>query len=271
MELDSIILKRFKSLFLLVLRLRNLSVLSLGGHLGKFLTFSPVQLSRDLPFGLIIVMTFDNPNLIYLGYSGYLQLQYPLVNLDSLVKAKLEIAMNGGDPGSCDPSNLIKGLRNVKILSLIFPKTVEIFGKFHEAVPVFENLIRLSIKTVVDFCSSLLSLPSLPFLLTKCPNLQTLVIEGPLCCHDTSELVCHCFTENSCILSSPAKVLELTEYKGSTRELGQIKRFLEELSCLELVKVCASAEDDKEKLRITTDLLMLPRASSQCKIQVQFS
>lgn len=59
------------------------------------------------------------------------------------------------------------------------------------------------------------------------------------------------------------KIQELTECEGSTRELGQIKRFLEELSCLELVKVSASAKDDNEKLRITTNLLRLPRASSK--------
>lgn len=68
------------------------------------------------------------------------------------------------------------------------------------------------------------------------------------------------------------KVLELIKYDGGDiKELDQMKHFLEGFSCLELVKVCASAKDDKEKLRLTTDLQMLPRASSKCKIQVEFS
>lgn len=66
------------------------------------------------------------------------------------------------------------------------------------------------------------------------------------------------------------KVLVLTEYEGSIKELEQMKRFLEELPCLELVKVCASAKH-KEKLQLTTDLLTLPKASSKCEIKVEFS
>ncbi|KFK25701.1 hypothetical protein AALP_AA8G147800 [Arabis alpina] len=170
---------------------------------------------------------------------------------------------------SYNPSNLLKGLRNVKILNLYSPETVKIFGIFREAVPVFEKLYHLSITTVVEgLC---LSASSLPSLMKKCPNLQTLVIKGPLCGYDKYQHVCSCFSGCYYPLSSPVKVLELAKYKGSTRELGQIKHFLEELSCLELVKVRASAKDDKEKLRITTDLLELPRAFSKCRIQVQFS
>lgn len=67
------------------------------------------------------------------------------------------------------------------------------------------------------------------------------------------------------------KVLELTEYKGSIKELEQMKRFLEEFSCLEIVKVRASAKGDKKKLRLKTDLLMLPRASYKCEIKFEFS
>lgn len=66
------------------------------------------------------------------------------------------------------------------------------------------------------------------------------------------------------------KVLELTINKGSSDEMEQVKRFLEDLSCLELVKVRSFPKDDEEKLSLATRLLMLPRASSKCKIQVEF-
>lgn len=49
-----------------------------------------------------------------------------------------------------------------------------------------------------------------------------------------------------------------------------MKRFLEELSCLELVNVGASPKDHKEKLRLTTDFLMLPKASSKFEIKLSF-
>ncbi|XP_010495194.1 PREDICTED: F-box/LRR-repeat protein At3g58980-like [Camelina sativa] len=212
-------------------------------------------------------MSFDNPNLVYLEYSDFVQLQYPVVNLDSLVEAKIGLTMKEGGPDNCDPSNLIRGLRNVEILNLSCPETVEIFGIFHEAMPMFANLLHLTITSEVDFCSSVSSLPSL---LKKAPNLHTLVIKGILR-HDNPVSECECFLGCSRLSSCPVKVLEITEYEGSIKELDRMKRFLEELSCLELVKVCASAKDDKEKLRLSTDLLMLCRASSQCEIKVEFS
>jgi len=134
-------------------------------------------------------------------------------------------------------------------------------------MPVFENLFHLSITSEVDFCSSVSSLPSL---LNKSPNLHTLVIKGFLR-HDNPGSVCECFLGYSRLLSCHVKVLEITEYEGSMKELEQMKRFLEELSCLELVKVCASAKNDKEKLRVTMDLLMLSRVYSKCKVQFKFS
>uniref|UniRef100_A0A0D3DFD9 isoleucine--tRNA ligase n=1 Tax=Brassica oleracea var. oleracea TaxID=109376 RepID=A0A0D3DFD9_BRAOL len=60
---------------------------------------------------------------------------------------------------------------------------------------------------------------------------------------------------------SPVKVLKITEYGGEVGELEKMKLFLEKLTCLELVKVSVYAITDKEKARITSDLLMLPRLS----------
>lgn len=71
-------------------------------------------------------MSFDNPSLVYLEYSDFVQLQYPVVNLDSLIEAKLRLTMKEGGPDNCDPSNLITGLRNVEILNLSSPETVEV-------------------------------------------------------------------------------------------------------------------------------------------------
>ncbi|CDY55197.1 BnaCnng28380D [Brassica napus] len=183
-------------------------------------------------------MSFDIPNLVYLDYSDDVQRQYPVVRLDSLVEAKLELM---------------------------------IFDYYREAVPVFENVSQLSLITDFGFCSSFLTLPSLPYVLKKFPNVHTLVIEGPLCGHDHSKIVCDCFSVDFVKLASPVKVLELTINKGSSDEMEQVKRFLEDLSCLELVKVRSFPKDDEEKLSLATRLLMLPRASSKCKIQVKRS
>ncbi|KAL0823502.1 hypothetical protein Bca101_047179 [Brassica carinata] len=204
-------------------------------------------------------MSFDIPILVHLGYSDYVQLQYPAVKLDSLVEAKLELLKKYGDRDSYDPSNLFKGVRHVQKLSLSFPETVEIFDYYREAVPVFENVSQLSITTDRGFCSSLSTLPSLPSVIKKFPNVHTLVIEV------SSKKPKTLLDKTQCIA-----VLELTMHEGSSDEMEQIKRFLEDLSCLELVKVRAFAKEDEEKLRLATGLLMLPRASSKCKIHVEF-
>lgn len=60
--------------------------------------------------------------------------EYPIANLDSVVEARLNLFPSSwwhgpghnGDPLSSDPTNLIKGLRNVKILKLMRPHTVAV-------------------------------------------------------------------------------------------------------------------------------------------------
>lgn len=59
-------------------------------------------------------MTFDTPNVAYLEYSDLVPRNYPFVNLESLVEAKLDLRQAFGS----NPTNLIKGLRNVEVLEL---------------------------------------------------------------------------------------------------------------------------------------------------------
>lgn len=69
------------------------------------------------------------------------------------------------------------------------------------------------------------------------------------------------------------EVLEITSCKGTIGEMEQLKHFLWKLPHLELVKVrvWGTGINEEEKLQLTTDLQMLPRASVNCKIQVNFS
>jgi len=85
------------------------------------------------------------------------------------------------------------------------------------------------------------------------------------------EYYCECSSGCNCLLSCHMEVLEISHYRGTTKELEKLKHFLGKLSCLEHVKLGVWASSDKEKLSITTDLLMLPRASVNCKIQINFS
>ncbi|CAH8269106.1 unnamed protein product [Arabidopsis lyrata] len=219
-------------------------------------------------------INLDTPSLTYLMLSDVVPDDYPIVNLDSLVEAKLDLMftvdhiyegfVSDYDTISSDPTNLIKGLRNVEIMNLLSPNTFQAFSYFHEAIPVFENLYHLTI-TCDDngFCWEFL-----PFLLKKCPKLEALVIDGPL--HydeDRPKSVCDCLSGYSFLLSCPLEVLQITNYSGTTGEVEQLKHFLEKLSCLRLVKLHCPKRHGGDKKK----LLMLPRASSKCKIKVTFS
>ena len=71
---------------------------------------------------------------------------------------------------------------------------------------------------------------------------------------------------SSCLSASRVKVLEISGYKDSDKDLNQMKHFLATLPCLELVKIC-SANNLKVPIDIQR-LLTLPRASPNCKFQV---
>ncbi|XP_010459258.1 PREDICTED: putative F-box protein At3g58960 [Camelina sativa] len=222
-------------------------------------------------------ITFDTPSLTSLSYFDFAPRSYPIVNLCSLVEASVGLSLpddhvwirqyaGDHDTITLDITNLIKGLRNVEILKLSTPMTLEAFYCFLEVIPVFENLHRLCVTSEHDF-----RWPTLPYLLKKSPVLKTLFIKGPLHYNyysddDDEEPVFEYLPEYDFLLSCPVKVLEITEYSGTRGELEQIKLFLENLLCLELVKVCVCETDYEEQIQLKTNLLNLPR-SSKCNIQ----
>ncbi|CAA7016737.1 unnamed protein product [Microthlaspi erraticum] len=147
--------------------------------------------------------------------------------------------------------------------------SLTIYG-YKETIPVLKNLLHLSITTTPNNCWR-----ALPLLLNKSPNLETLVINGPLhyegcpSLFEQRESVCECLSGYSCLLSCTVKILEISLYGKIVLELEQLKHFLEKLSCLELLKVRSWATEENQKSQLTTEVLNLPR-SSKCEIQFEF-
>ncbi|XP_024004281.1 F-box/LRR-repeat protein At2g42730 [Eutrema salsugineum] len=220
------------------------------------------------------------PNLVYYKHSGYVLGKYPNVKLDSLIEARLnlrmdEIRMQGVRHGSvgfipANIINLINGIKNVRVLHLS-SGTLELLYFSCQEMPLFDSLVSLSIGSDKEKGWQML-----PLLIKSSPNLETLIFMGldhyitnkcgDVCvCYDSEESI------TSCLSSSQVKVLEILSYRGTTRELNQMKHFLEKLPCLELVKICVVNNCSNVQVNMEMrNLMMLPRASSKCKIQVMF-
>lgn len=74
-------------------------------------------------------ITFDTPSLVYLKYSGFVSDKHPFVNLDALFEVKLTLALRK-IPHNGNPTNLIKGLRNVEVMDLSSHETLKVLFFF---------------------------------------------------------------------------------------------------------------------------------------------
>ncbi|CAL9245424.1 unnamed protein product [Arabidopsis halleri] len=216
-------------------------------------------------------ISFDTPSLTFLEYRDYVHDEFPVVNLSSLVEAKICFNLSTAC-NKTDLTNLFKGLKHVQILRLddyVDTSLASLFADFSEAAPVFENMSHLYMPTEADVCWDALNV-----FVKKSPNLKTLAIEQLHCAYQSyldSKFVCKCLEGYSFLLSCPIEILKITYFEGEIKELVQLKHVLEKLQCLMLLKVHVKAREIDRNLQILADLLMLPRASSKCKIQVKFS
>ncbi|AEE79883.2 F-box protein [Arabidopsis thaliana] len=232
-------------------------------------------------------VSFDTPSLVYLDYSDMVADKYENLKFDSLVEARLDLHLtafqimrkpNNIGIVSGDVTTLFKGIRNVKILCLS-PDALEALYYRGEKIPMFNNLITLSLGSDKPHGSPFIFWKLLPSLLNNSLKLETLIIKGLV--HYVAEgweglspmtpMSRLCFswdTVSDSLSSSAMKVLEISGYKGTWQELNQMKRFLGNLSRLEVVRVYHKAMDDKERINVMFDLFLLPKVSSECDIQV---
>ncbi|KAG2335183.1 hypothetical protein Bca52824_006363 [Brassica carinata] len=232
------------------------------------------------------------PNLVYLDYSSYVFENYQFVDLDTLVEARISIRLcestirfdysndddyyyDDGKPIFGDVTNLVGGITNITTLHLS-PDSLEAFHFCCESMPVFKNLLNLSIKSQKEKGWQVM-----PILLKSCPNLHTLAIKG-LVHRVTNKCgdACACNPKKNhkhkktkivkeeklcCLETCQVKVLKISDYGGSFQELKQMKHFMGKLKCLETVKVGFNTNDNIEVFQ--ANLMGLPRASSKCNLQ----
>ncbi|CAA7038507.1 unnamed protein product [Microthlaspi erraticum] len=197
---------------------------------------------------------FDTPNLLSLRYSDLVARDYPLVNMEKLVEARLALRANDDQikrvrraPNNDDSleddvvlqfgnlAKLMKGIHNVQELHLC-PDTLEVLSLCCESMPVFNNL-----KTLVIHGEGDRGWQAVPVLLRNSPHLQTLYIEG-LVHYVTDKCgdACDCIyrkDKGRSLTSCPVKELVIGGFTGTMKEMNMIEHFLDYFPCLNKVEI----------------------------------
>ncbi|EOA15814.1 hypothetical protein CARUB_v10007349mg [Capsella rubella] len=264
-----------------------------------------------------VPLSFDNPNVVYMEYDDTIADTYQQMSFGSLVEAKLglrptpdQLNYEGYDDYEINlllnemssVTNFLNGVGNVKILH-VNVNMLWVLGSCRDTIPVFNNLIHLTIATYRGIIWK-----ALPALLKSCPNLVTLAFESlklfPLCFRDYITYtqidvwmcLCKFYVSNwrvvvrPCLSSSPVKVIEIFNFGENLdddddidddgngglvhclkEKIDHVKFFLHKMPNLEQVRLhfLFSNEEDV-MMKVFKELQELPRevASPNCNIQV---
>ncbi|EOA25680.1 hypothetical protein CARUB_v10019031mg [Capsella rubella] len=229
-------------------------------------------------------VSFDTPNLLYLEYSDVIADKYPKANFDSLVEARLDLQMThdqiheakfAGDDLSTHEG--LVGNATVFFMGICNVKALYLSDSTLEPMPVFNNLIKLTVKT-----DRHVGWESLTTLLKNSPNLETLVFEGLLhrdgmkCQSD--ECLCKPWEVEdipTCLSSSPVKILKILKFgdiyedEDMDRMMEQVEYFLETMPNLEQLIIHYETSIDEDVEEVLSQFQMVPREGlTNCQIQV---
>ncbi|KAJ4896234.1 F-box family protein [Raphanus sativus] len=135
-----------------------------------------LRVDYDCEFGIDdwSIMSYDAPSLVSLDYTDFALSAYPLVNLESLIKAKLNLSYSKKKIKRPDISGLLVGISNVETL-IISPDSTDVISrcvKHGLVLPVFNNLVTLSFGS-----NNKRGWELLPYLLKQSPKIETLIIQ----------------------------------------------------------------------------------------------
>ncbi|KAF8100127.1 hypothetical protein N665_0230s0013 [Sinapis alba] len=205
-------------------------------------------------------MSFHTPNLVSLDYSDYALEEYPQVDLESLVEARLNIQYSKLIKRQ-GLTGLINGISNVETLHLICLDILEsrvcVFQVISRCVkhglflPVFKNLVSLSFGS-----NNKRGWKLLPHLIKQAPKLEALIIHG-LDVGYTVDL-----DDDVTMALLKVKVLHILGYGDTPKELEHLKSFFlgGVTEFFELVQVefaQGALVDDVEILQTHRDLTTL--------------
>ncbi|KAL0710577.1 hypothetical protein Bca4012_017555 [Brassica carinata] len=197
-----------------------------------------------------ISVSFDTPNLLFLSYYDLVAEDYPVVNMNKLFHAVINLIVTDKQVKRLrEPNNellleeeddddegnvfvhfgnvvkLMNGIQNVQILSLT-ADTLEVLSQCCDTLPVFNNLKFLGITSDEDR-----GWQAMPALLKNCPRLETIILEG-LSHYVTDKCgdACPCISredKGSSLRSCPVKRMEIQGFRATMKEMTLIKHFLD--------------------------------------------
>ncbi|XVF87719.1 hypothetical protein PTKIN_Ptkin18bG0143300 [Pterospermum kingtungense] len=187
-----------------------------------------------------------------------------LLNLQSLVNAHLKniFCGCGGNDMEAAASNILKGINNVRSL-YVTPDVLEYFSLCNksEPLPVFRNLVLLEIGESTNCWAEIY----LAEFLTSSPNLETLIFDTSFVELEGDEDE----TMPYSVLSDQLKVIEMNSFSADETNLLLVEYFLKNASGLEKLKIqMYSYLPEKEQLEIAKKVLMFPRVSKVCQVEM---
>ncbi|KAG5546421.1 hypothetical protein RHGRI_018560 [Rhododendron griersonianum] len=167
-------------------------------------------------------LVVNAPKLEHFHLSDSVTLEFSLVNLSSLLKAKVcTLLSRSGPPTNYGPnaSKLLRGIANVKFLDIL----IEVEGR---VLPTFHNLTHLRLG--LD-CISCWNRDLLEDFLQFSPNLEVLVLEGE---SPGSAEFWSPPPQVPCCLSLHLKEVEILQFDGKEYQLELVKYLLENAKVL---------------------------------------
>ncbi|XP_019100161.1 PREDICTED: putative F-box/LRR-repeat protein At3g44810 [Camelina sativa] len=212
---------------------------------------------------LFSFVSLDAPNLVNLFYVDYARPRYLRWNLDSLVKATLDLHFleheECDEPFEPNVTVLMNGVRNVKMLQLTFSATEVISECCKCGLPMFKNLLDL----VFFGNKERVWKELLPLMLEHSPSLKCLILSGLNCCTYEQE-----FDGIRIPQTNKVNFLGIMCYEGTENELKHVSHFLLKMERLQGLQVqFPTTMVESKRVQLTEDLLKLPRASSTLTMQ----
>ncbi|KAK8556842.1 hypothetical protein V6N12_003233 [Hibiscus sabdariffa] len=234
--------------------LRNITCINIPNPSLKSLILLVYGDQESRSFSLTFAIVFDLPNLVYFKYEGHVAKSYSMVNMPSLVRADIEISRGLVYTRERDALvELFQGICNVKSLHLsVYPEALPVLS--HKHFVAFQNLHKLNIFWWIQNWKG----TGLAKFLEFSPNLQTLVL--------ANEVSFPMEKVPSCLVYQ-LKKFKLTGFKDHTSLFGMVAYILKNATVLEKLTVCSCRGlGDKEKFKITKQLLSMPRNSNKCQV-----